>query len=682
MSLLAPWFLAGLLAAVVPWWLHRLSTDKPPLKDFASSMFLEASESASSRQTRLRYRALLLLRILLLAALAFLFAEPVINRISLPGLSATRHVIVLDNSLSQSHSVRWSRTQAIANDVLDAAAPTDQAIVIAAGSRFVQSGSDNEQNTSLNNARSTIANLEPTLQRLDFGQIANSLNVTISDSPLPVHLHIISDLQSTAMPERFTDLAIDGIEKIDIYATAESTDGNIAVSATLEHVADDSADITVIANNYNMDNEDYLVTVNSDQGRLASIPLSVAKNTTKVHQFSDVDTSAANGKLAITIEPASTATLSEIEADNQWLLAVPDGKRSEISVLEGTSRSNAFTYVAAALESDPRYTARFIDGDSFSATDAGALLIAPDASVLSDRAVTRLRQYLSNGGSALIIAGDNLHGSQARQLLGMSSISASQSANLQTGNRQSTINTDNSEFLATAQVISNVDSTHPVTASLSANWRSLSIQRHLPLNVSANDRRIVDLGNGDALLFERNNEDGKSLVLSSPINTSWNNLAIDPLFVAFLVRSVEYLSGTDSANAARSIGELLSLAPGDQLLDPDGNPQRELSELGSRDTIELREPGVYRIRSAAGTQALSVNPDARESSMTSIDNDTMEQWKALSNGEESNSANNDSATTTTTNRRNFWQWLLPIVVIIALFESLFSHRHLWIRREA
>jgi len=264
----------------------------------------------------------------------------------------------------------------------------------------------------------------------------------------------------------------------------------------------------------------------------------------------------------------------------------------------------------------------------------------------------------------------------------MSSISASQSANLQTGNRQSTINTDNSEFLATAQVISNVDSTHPVTASLSANWRSLSIQRHLPLNVSANDRRIVDLGNGDALLFERNNEDGKSLVLSSPINTSWNNLAIDPLFVAFLVRSVEYLSGTDSANAARSIGELLSLAPGDQLLDPDGNPQRELSELGSRDTIELREPGVYRIRSAAGTQALSVNPDARESSMTSIDNDTMEQWKALSTGEESNSANNDSATTTTTNRRNFWQWLLPIVVIIALFESLFSHRHLWIRREA
>lgn len=682
MSLLAPLFLLGLLAAIVPWWLHRLSTDRPPLQDFASSMFLEASESASSRQTRLRYLRLLSLRILLLAALAFLFAEPVIKQLRLPGLSATRHVIVLDNSLSQSHSDRWTRTQSITNDILDAAAPSDQALIIAANSRFVQSGGDSEQDTSLDSARTNLASLQPTLRRLDFGRIANRVEATISDSPLPVHLHFVSDLQATAMPERFTDLAVDGVQNLDIYSTAQDTDGNIAISASLVYAADDRANVTVIANNHNIDTSDYVVTVSTREGTLDQTTLSIPKNSSKVHRFSGIDTSTANGQLTIAIEPQSNASLNEITADNQWQLAVPDGKRIEIPVLTGTSKSSAFTYVAAALESDPRYTARLINGDSFSATDAGSLLLVPDASVLSDRAVGRLRQYLSGGGNALIIPGDNPHGTQARQLLGLSSISTSQSATLQSTNRSNNRQITSAEKVKPTQTISTVDSTHPVTASLTANWRSLSIQRYLPLNVSATDRRIVDLGNGDALLFERTSGDGKVMLLSSPINTSWNNLAIDPLFVAFLVRSVEYLSGSTGTNLDRNIGEILTLPPGVQLLDPAGNTVRELSDLGSRDTIELRDPGVYRIRSAAGTQALSVNPDARESSIASIDDTTIAQWKALSTSAnrpaESAGANSDPQKSS----KNFWQWLLPIVVLVALLESLYSHRHLWIRREA
>ena len=99
MSLLTPLFLFGLLAVIIPWWLHRLSSNNPPLQDFGSSMFLEKSETMSSKQTKVRYRKLLSLRVLMLGLLALLFAEPVINGIKLPGVSSNRHLLIIDTSL-------------------------------------------------------------------------------------------------------------------------------------------------------------------------------------------------------------------------------------------------------------------------------------------------------------------------------------------------------------------------------------------------------------------------------------------------------------------------------------------------------------------------------------------------------------------------------------------------------
>ena len=101
MSLLAPVFLVGLLAVAVPWWLHRLSRDNPPLQDFGSSMFLEAKETTSSKQTQLRYKKLFSLRFLLLALLALLFAEPALKLGQFIGGSDYRQIMVVDTSLSQ-----------------------------------------------------------------------------------------------------------------------------------------------------------------------------------------------------------------------------------------------------------------------------------------------------------------------------------------------------------------------------------------------------------------------------------------------------------------------------------------------------------------------------------------------------------------------------------------------------
>lgn len=628
-------------------------------------MFLEASETMSARQTKLRYKKLLSLRILVLALLALLFAEPVINSIKLLTGGSQRHLLVIDTSMSQNHTARWQRSLEHANNILDNLAAGDEVTVISAASRLLQADDTGSDELSVTAARKQIAALTPTLSRLDFSRIANAVSGTVEDSRLPVRIHLITDLQQSAMPERFTDLAIDGIDELSIYSSADEDDSNTSLTATLDYASGDTADISVIVNNYSDNEVTRQLTVSANQATVDSITVNIAPGTALLQRFSDLDTSSAAGILSISMSPQD-----ELSADDSWMLAVPDGEKTDISVVTGTRQSIATTYVTAAIESDPRYRKKDIAGDSLSAGDAGAVVMVPDASVLSDRAASRLQQFINDGGNALIAIGSSPHSSQMRNLLGISSSASNRST--------AAGNTDTSNL--DSLVIANIDNTHPLTTEFTGSWRALSVLRHLSISVQSDDRRIIDLGDGSPLLLERSIGEGKAIILTSALNTQWNNLAIEPLFVAFIVGSIEYLSGDTTSQPYRSVGDSITVPPGAQILDPAGTPMRELTAIAEKGSIALDSPGIYTIRSATGIQTISVNTDPRESDLNTIDNESLARWRNSAAGTpEDNTASTNSQQHSHT---GFWRWLLPLLLIIALAESLFSHRHLWVKRGA
>ncbi len=662
MSLLTPLFLFGLLAVIIPWWLHRLSSNNPPLQDFGSSMFLEKSETMSSKQTKVRYRKLLSLRVLMLGLLALLFAEPVINGIKLPGVSSNRHLLIIDTSLSQNHTTRWQRSQTLAQDILNATPANEEISVISAGARIEQSAGIDSDDLSLDAARTHLAALQPGLGRLDYTRIASAVSSLVKESRLPVIVHFVSDMQKSAMPEKFANLTIDGISELKLYSSAELTDSNISVSAQVDYAADRTADLSAVINNYSSADITRQLNISTQNNVLDTVTVNVAAGTSKVQQFTGLDTSEANGILTITLSPND-----DLPIDDTWTLAVPDGERSEISVVNGTTTSIANKYVTAAVESDPRYRNRQVAADNLSASDAGAFVIVPDASVLSDRAASRLRQYISDGGSALVMVGNTPHGTQMRRLLGITAAT--------TG-----FSTDAPATELQPQSVAKIDPTHPLANGLASNWRTVSLLRHLPLSTSDTDRRIIDLGDGSPLLIERPLGDGKVLVLASALDVSWNSLAIEPLFVAFIIRSIEYLSGDTTTNPYRSVGDTISLPPGTQIQTPQGVPMRAIEQLANKGSVVLETPGVYSIQSASGKKTLSVNSDPLESNITTISDDSKTKWLNLT----AVKATETTATTDTKQNTNkgFWRWLLPLLAIIVLIESLFSHRHLLIKRGA
>src|SRR5919107_5630083 len=97
MSLLAPLYIAGLLAIAAPIIFHLIRRTPQGRQSFSSLMFLDPSPPRITRRSRLTNIVLLLLRAAALALLAFAFARPFFKQRADGGVSAAdgRRVAIL-----------------------------------------------------------------------------------------------------------------------------------------------------------------------------------------------------------------------------------------------------------------------------------------------------------------------------------------------------------------------------------------------------------------------------------------------------------------------------------------------------------------------------------------------------------------------------------------------------------
>src|SRR4051812_29571814 len=100
MGLLSPLFLSGLVALGLPLWLHLLRQYRRNPQPFSSVMFFERRLQSSTKHRRLRYIALLIMRLALLALLMLTFANPFVNRTSSTAGKRRLTVFALDRSFS------------------------------------------------------------------------------------------------------------------------------------------------------------------------------------------------------------------------------------------------------------------------------------------------------------------------------------------------------------------------------------------------------------------------------------------------------------------------------------------------------------------------------------------------------------------------------------------------------
>jgi hypothetical protein len=134
-NFLSPLFLLGALAVAGPIIFHLIRRTTREVKPFSSLMFLQPTPPRVTRRSRLENLWLLLLRCLVLLALALGFARPFFRESTAKnaGRSAAgrRVAILVDTSASMRRETLWKQAQEKAEALLRSMTPADNVVVVA-----------------------------------------------------------------------------------------------------------------------------------------------------------------------------------------------------------------------------------------------------------------------------------------------------------------------------------------------------------------------------------------------------------------------------------------------------------------------------------------------------------------------------------------------------------------------
>ncbi|MEJ7608200.1 MAG: BatA and WFA domain-containing protein [Bryobacteraceae bacterium] len=229
MGFLSPLFLGGLLAAAVPLYVHLLRQHKTVPQQFSSLMFFEKRTQSSIKHRRLKYIALLLLRLAMILLLALMFANPFITRSGAAAAEGKKLLIVaVDNSFSMRAEGRLERAKQEAGNALAGfrAGDTGQVLTFASSVQLLTQPVEN-----LQELQAAVTAIQPGDGRSAYGEIARLLRSLGTPSALPVEAHIISDMQRSSLPSPFSELALNPNTRLVLHPVSEARLANFYVES-------------------------------------------------------------------------------------------------------------------------------------------------------------------------------------------------------------------------------------------------------------------------------------------------------------------------------------------------------------------------------------------------------------------------------------------------------------------
>lgn len=668
--LLAPAFLLGLLAIGLPLWLHRFSRQSEDRRPFASLMLLEASEVHSSKRHTLRYLALLALRIGLLLALALAFAQPILpmRGAFAGGRDAILHVIALDTSLSMREGERWERALARARSLIDALRPGDRGMLVAADHR-VRIVHGPVEGSAAPELRAALTSVEPGLGRLDYGTLMTSAEGWIDPDDRPARLHLVTDLQQSASPLRFADLEPPPGVELRIVDVGEEDAANVFI-AGVEPVVHDANALQVRVRDMSPEGVARDVIVHVDGEERARRRVQIAPGAEQRMVFTNLGIETGDHRVQVTLQPRDSLPEDDV------FHVVLRRATQKVLVLAARESGDDAAYLAAAVGS--LTSPRLMVERSAPRVDIGRVLpdyaavVVSDVGILPPAAAAAIEQYLEAGGAALLTLGPRAATLDVLPVIGRERRSR---ALTQTAARPGRVSV--------------VEESHPVLRD-AQGWRSVRFFRHVPLEPRADDAVLVRFESGPPLLLERRVGAGRMLVLASPLDREWNDLAIHPLFVRFIGEAARYLTGAGAGAANAIAGSVvvtgLSGRAGAQVFDPDGRRVLTIGETTGTARLIPERQGFYEVRGGERVEWIAVNVDPRESDLARMSPQSISKWRELRGEDQPAQARTIVAQTTGTDVAQrlleLWPWLLLVAVTLAFAEPLVANSYLHVRRGA
>jgi hypothetical protein len=668
MGFLAPWFLAGVAGVALPFYLHLLRRYRTTPRPFSSLMFFERRTQSSIKHRRLRYLLLLSARALLLLLLALAFANPFVNRAAANMSSEKLLLVVIDNSFSMHAGSRMddARNQALA--VLSAKSPDEKAQVMTLGSQIHVL---TEPTIDPGALRTAVNTTQPGDSRGNFGELARTIRSLSESVRTPIELHLFSDMQKSAMPASFSELALPANVSLVLHPLVKTVTPNWtveSVNAPGQVFDPKKARTQVVVAGFGTPAATRTVSLVLNGKTSATHTVDVPAGGRATVEFESLDVPYGFTRCEVRIDSADT-----FPADDVSIFAVERADPRRALFVHESNDAKSILYFRSALASaaESAFVLEAVTPSQLSDVPYAkyAFVVLDDLISLPASAESDLLKYVQSGGSVFIAAGASAAHNTRIPVFGSKVLNSHYYSR------------EGSRFLT----VGDTDASHP---SIEKADRWASVKFYFATVVEPADARIAArLSDQTPILLEKKIGEGTVLLFTSGLDNLTNDFPLHSSFVPFVDQTSRYLSGTERRSGSRIVDSFLDLRTSKEqavsvdIIDPHGRRPLSLKEASTAQSYQLDQAGFYELQLADGRHDLiGVNADRRESDLALIPDETLSLWRG-SPGGGSQQASGGGPAGEQTKPFSVWWYVMIILLATAVAESMLADQYLGVQQE-
>jgi hypothetical protein len=683
LAFLTPLFFVGLAAVAVPVLVHLVNRERKAVVHFPSLMFLERVPYKSVRRRRIRNWALLALRCLVLAALAAAFARPFARNANanVVGGGAREVVIMLDRSYSMSRSGQWERAQQAARRVVDGLGQGDRASIVLFD-ETAEAVTTPTANVSL--LRAAIDDAKPGWNRTRFAPALRLGQKLLSESDRPRReIVLVSDFQRRGWEAREDIRLPEGATFTWRDVGDPEAKPDLAVAqVTLRRNRDGDRDRLVA--------QARVTSTSTCAGTACGAPRTVPVTLALAGRAVETKSVSvpANGAVAVDFTPVSVPAghtrgsvevpADELTRDDRFHFVVAPTQELSVLLLEPAgARANQSLYLRRALElgTQPpiRVDVRAAERVQPSDLEGRALVVLNDVSVDDGIFARRLATFVRDGGGLFAVLGP-------RATASASALDAVMPATPG----------DVVDRGAEGGRLASLDLSHPALEPFAAprggDFASARVLRYRAVRPADSTSVLARWDDGGVALAERRVGRGVAIIWTSTLDTYWNDLALQPVFLPLVHRLSRHAARFAETRSSHTVGELLE--PGTGRGGTSGQlvaeaPSGARIPIGDSTTtnraLALREAGFYVLRAAGGApgagQVVAANVDAAEADPARIDPESI--VAAVTGGTASRISSatiSDLTPAELEGRQMLWWYFLAAALLALALEVLVANR--------
>jgi len=684
MSFLAPLFLLGAAALVLPILFHLARRTPRERLRFGSLMFLAPTTPRLTQRSRLEHWLLLLLRCLALALLAFGFARPFLKEIGSDRpstLALRRQVILLDRSASLRREGLWADALARVEAEVKAAAPGDRLAVIAfaRGTETLVSFGEWETLPTTDRAvivRERLERASPGWEGTRLGQaLVAAAELLTEDAgtaaePGVREIVLISDLQAGSALDALQAFEWPAEVTVRLEPLVARTAGNAGVQVFAGTGETESVEVPPlrvrvtnaadsVAERFSVGWADRTGQIRTEGAVEAYVPPGQSRMVTlpkRPQGQSEIDRVVLKGDVS---DFDNTAWTAETERRNIRVLYLG-------SEAAGDSRQPRY-FLERALPATARWQFELVAPDASALTSAD--LAAAAVVVLTDTLEETNGQWLRReieAGKSLLAAPKSL--AAARSLVAWLG-AAADSVQERQGSRYA--------------MWGEIDFTHPVFAPFSdprfGDFSKIHVWAHRLLDAATlpGARVLAKFDSGAPALVHVPLGKGNVWILTAGWHPADSQLGVSSKFVPLLWSLLEQSGVIRSETKNLVVGDPIDLDPGlgiTGVIAPDGARVPLATE--SRQFTATTEPGIYRLQGSRGETRVVVGLDPAETRTEPLAADELEQRgvRLRLDGPTGGLVAKETSrpAVEAEGRQKLWRWFLWATLLVVGVETLLA----------